>query len=390
MAVTLSERAFDNYSRVILPYWENLIDREHGGFYGLVDYDLSLDKQAPKGVILNSRILWFFSNAYLTYGDEECLIYAKHAYEFLRDRCVDREVGGVYWMMNYDGSVNDDIKHTYNQAFAVYALASYYDASGDCEALELAFEIFELIEEVCGMEDGTYLEAFSRDFRPIDNEQLSENGVLADRTMNTELHLLEAYTELYRVSNDEMVEEKLRKILDVFREKIYSPEKNQLEVFFDKDMNSLIDLDSYGHDIEATWLLSRACEVLGESALLHQNLDYILKIADHVYRKGYDRNSLENECERGVTDSTRVWWVQAEAVVGFLNAYKYTSDEKYLTAAEDILRFIEDKMVDKREGSEWFWSLNPELEPNEKPITEPWKCPYHNGRMCFEIKKRGF
>lgn len=386
----LSQKSDLNFSQVIAPYWKKLIDREFGGYYGYVDFDLDLDKTAPKGVILNSRILWFFSNAYLTYKDPDMLDYAEQAYLFLRDRCLDREFGGVYWMMKHDGGVFDSIKHTYNQAFAIYALSSYYAATGNNEALEIAFEIFQLIEDICTDEKG-YLEAFDREFRPIANEELSENGVLADRTMNTVLHVLEAYTELYRVSEDEIVGEKLRNIIDIVKNHVYDPEKARLEVFFDFNYNSLLDLDSYGHDIEATWLLDRACEVLGDSELLRSVRAMTGPISEQVYQHAYKLHSLENECEEGKTDTTRVWWVQAEAVVGFLNAYKYTSDEKYLAAAEDIYSYIEDKMVDKREGSEWFWDLDENGEPtSRKPIVEPWKCPYHNGRMCFEIKNRGF
>lgn len=383
----LREKAYENYHKIILPYWEKLIDRENGGFYGYVDFDLNVQKDAPKGVILNSRILWFFSNAYLTFGDVEPLSYAKHAYAFLKEHCVDEENGGVYWMLNADGSVHDDIKHTYNQAFAIYALSSYFDATGDEEALALAFRLFELIENTC-TDDGGYLEAFNVRFSPISNEELSENGVLADRTMNTLLHVLEAYTELYRVSHDEQVEEKLRRILKLFEDKVYNPEKARLEVFFDFDYNCLIDLESYGHDIEATWLLDRACEVLGDDALLQQTRAYTAVIAESVYNRAYKLHSIENECENGKTDTTRVWWVQAESVVGYLNAYKYTGDKKYLDAAKDIYSYIEEKLVDKRTGGEWFWDLNENGEPaSRKPIVEPWKCPYHNGRMCFELQR---
>lgn len=386
----LSGSATENYEKIILPFWEGLIDEEKGGFYGYVDFDLNVKKDAEKGVILNSRILWFFSNAYLTYRDEDLLYYAKHAYNFLREHCLDRANGGVYWMLNSDGSVKEDRKHCYNQAFAIYALSSYFDATGDAEALETAFELFGLIEELCTDEIG-YLEAFSVDFQPADNEDLSENGVLAVRTMNTMLHLLEAYTELYRVSGDEQVENRLRFLISQFEKKLFHPEKKRLEVFFDAHMNSILDLQSYGHDIEASWLLDRACEVLGDSALLKRTRAFTQVLAESVYERAYRKESLENECCRGITDTTRVWWVQAEAVVGFLNAYKYTSDEKYLEAARNIYGYIEKYFVDKRKDSEWFWDLNEEGRPeSRKPLVEPWKCPYHNGRMVFEIKKRGF
>jgi mannobiose 2-epimerase len=386
----LSDQSYEDYSKIILPFWKKLIDEKNGGFYGYMDFDLNINKDAEKGVILNSRILWFFSNAYLVYGGDDNLYYAGHAYEFLKNSCIDHDYGGVYWMMNADGTPKDTIKQIYNQAFAVYALSSYYDASRNPEALETAFEIYQLIEEVAKDKTG-YIDAFSRDFKPIINNELSENGVIADRTMNTLLHLLEAYTELYRVSSDEEVGKRLRWILDAFRTKLYNPKKKRLEVFFDLNMNSLIDLESYGHDIEASWLLDRACEVLGDSSLLKQTRDYTKDLAEAVYERAYKKHSIENECEKGKTDTTRVWWVQAESVVGFLNAYKYTSDGKYLSAAENILQYILTNFVDKRAGSEWFWDLNENgLPESKKPLVEPWKCPYHNGRMCFEIKKRGF
>ena len=179
----------------LIPFWEEMADWHLGGFYGYLGYNLELDRQAVKGVILNSRILWFFSNAYLTLKEPELLKYAEHAYLFLRDFCLDRECGGVYWSLTCDGKVEDETKHTYNQAFAVYALSSYYAAGGSEEALRLAYELYELIETRC-RDEGGYGEAYSRDFVPASNEKLSENGVMAERTMNTLLHVFEAYTEL--------------------------------------------------------------------------------------------------------------------------------------------------------------------------------------------------
>ena len=183
----------------IIPFWKNLRDDEKGGYYGWLSYDLALDKKSEKGCILNSRITWFFSNAYTLLKEESLLEEAKHGYEFLIKHCVDKEYGGIFWSLNYDGTPLDTTKHTYNQAFCIYALASYYEASKDREALELAFNLFRLIEEKCTDEVG-YLEAFTRNFKPESNEKLSENGVLADKTMNTLLHVFEAYTELYRVT----------------------------------------------------------------------------------------------------------------------------------------------------------------------------------------------
>lgn len=370
-------------------------------------YDLSLDKRAVKGCILNSRILWFFSNAYLTLGDESVLPYARHAYLFLKEHCLDRANGGVYWSLTFDGNPEDTTKHTYNQAFAIYALSSYYDAAREPEALALAEELFELIETKCKDEYG-YLEAFNVRFEPEDNDKLSENGVMAEKTMNTLLHVLEAYTELYRVMDEGTEKERetmasvskasvtkakvalaLKYMLRLVDEKVYNREAGRQEVFFDRTWHSLIDLYSYGHDIEASWLIDRALEVLGDVLYTEKISPITGTIVENIYKRAYVEHSLMNEAENGINDRTRVWWVQAEAVVGFLNGYQRNPEHvEYLEAAKDVWEFIKAYLVDTREGSEWYWSLDENRKPIEKPIVEPWKCPYHNGRMCFEVINR--
>lgn len=372
----------------MIPFWERLKDTEYGGYYGYMGYDLKIDETYEKGCILNSRILWFFSNAYKLLGWESLKADAEHAYKFLIEHCLDREYGGIYWSLTCKGEIGDFSKHTYNQAFAVYALASYYDALGDEEALETALELWKLIEDKC-KDEGGYLEAFDRKFSPVNNEKLSENGVMAGRTMNTLLHLLEAYTELYRVTKKEEVGHQIRYILDIFAEKIYNPTRGRQEVFFDGNWNSLIDLYSYGHDIETSWLVDRALEVLGDESYTERIHPVTAEIIENIYRRALHEDSLPNEAENGVDDTTRVWWVQAEAVVGFINGYERMPEKKYyLEAAEKIWKYICLKMIDKRKGSEWFWAVDEEGFPVRKPIVEPWKCPYHNGRMCMEVIRR--
>lgn len=373
----------------IIPFWKNLRDDEYGGYYGLLDYDLNLDKKAEKGCILNSRITWFFANAYLLLKDESLLDEAKHGYEFLKNKCLDKEYGGIYWSLNYDGTPKDTTKHTYNQAFCIYALSTYYAASKDAEALKIAMQLFEKIETTC-MDEAGYLEAFTRDFKPESNEKLSENGVLADKTMNTLLHVFEAYTELYRVSKETKVKERLMWIMDVFADKVYNPKLHRQEVFFDKNYNSIIDLHSYGHDIETAWLMDRGTEVLGDETYTERMGAITRDLTSQIYKVAFDGHSLANECEKGVVNEHRVWWVQAEAIVGFLNGYEKDSQKKeYLEAAESIWEFIKEHVMDKREGSEWFWEVDKEGKPYEgRPIVEPWKCPYHNGRMCMEVIRR--
>lgn len=376
----------------IIPFWEGLKDEEYGGYYGMLDFDLHLDKKAVKGCILNSRILWFFSNGVTRLGDESLLPYADHAFEFMKKYCFDKENGGVYWSLHYDGTVNDSTKHTYNQAFAVYALSSYYEASGKEEAKELAFSLVDIIENKC-RDEGGYLEAFTVDFGPESNEKLSENGVMASRTMNTLLHVFEAYTELYRVTGDEETAGRLNDMLRCFYEEVYNQERHRLEVFFDSSYKSLIDLHSYGHDIEAAWLIDKGMDVLGTAAdgELAAKIAFMTKdIAQNVLKLAYTGGSLMCENENGVDNRLRIWWVQCEAIIGFYNEYQKDGDKKaYADAAEAIWKYTKEKIVDKRPGSEWLSEVDEKGIPvTRKPIVEPWKCPYHNGRMCYEMIER--
>lgn len=371
----------------IIPFWSSLRDDENGGFYGFMDCDLKLNKTAEKGVILHSRILWFFSNCYLVLKDEKCLDNARHCYEFMKKYCVDRKNGGVYWLMNADGTVSDSMKHTYCQAFFVYALASYYDASGDTEALKLAMEVFDTIEEKC-TDDIAYLEAMSADWKLIPNDALSENGLMADKTMNTTLHLLEAYTELYRVHKDERVLNRIKFQIGLFLDKIFYADEDRLLVFFDRELKVIGDIHSYGHDIEASWLLDRACEVIGDRELTEKVSSMNKRIVANIAKIAYENNSLNNERDKDRINKIRVWWVQAESVVGFLNGYEKYGDKKYLEMAENIWGYIKSELIDKREGGEWISQIEEDGRPTAKPVVDPWKCPYHNGRMCLEVLKR--
>lgn len=385
----LKDEARQMLEKRLIPFWLSLKDEENGGFCGLVDFDLNRDFRAEKGCILNSRILWFFSACARALGREGCLAAAEHAYRFLTEHCLDKEFGGVYWSVDFQGRPLDTTKHTYNQAFAVYALSAYFRASGDGEALALAKALFELIEEKCRDADG-YLEAFDREFRPTGNEKLSENGVMAERTMNTLLHVFEGCSGLYEASGDPAVAAAMREMLDIYERRIYDPAARRQKVFFDRDYNSLIDLQSYGHDIESSWLVDWGCALLGDAALARRIGGINQSLAESVLERAYRGHSLINECERGRDDLTRVWWVQAEAVLGFLNAWsKEPSRTEYRDAAEAIWRYIGEHLVDGRPGGEWFWDVDESGRPSSrKPIVEPWKCPYHNGRMCLELMRR--
>ncbi len=386
MSETVSEIRRELTER-ILPFWRGLRDDERGGYTGQVEFDLTRRPEAERGCILNSRILWFFSEAYLLLREPALLDEAKRAYEMLC-KMLDREHGGVYWSMNADGTVADSTKHTYNQGFAIYALSAYYRAGGEQAALELARELFRLVEDKCFDGEG-YLEAFTAGWQPAGNDKLSENGVEAGRTMNTLLHVLEGYTGLYEAGKDPEVRERLFWIMNTWAEKVYNPRKCRQEVFFDLQYHTLIDLHSFGHDIETSWLADHTLEVLGDQVLTERLRPMLLSMADHTLRAAYtEGNGFSNESENGRVDFTRVWWVQAEALVGFLNAYEHTHEQRYLDAVRSQWKYIREKIIDPREGSEWFWSVREDGRPIEKPIVEPWKCPYHNGRMCIEVLRR--
>ncbi len=334
----------------IIPFWAGLRDERHGGYIGLVDYDLIRHPEADKGCILNSRILWFFSEAYLLLRDEALLDHARHACAMLK-RMTDEKNGGVFWSLHADGSVADGTKHTYNQAFAVYALSAYFRASGDGEALERAKALFDIIESRC-RDAGGYLEAFTADWRPESNEKLSENGVMATRTMNTLLHVMEGYTGLYQAWPDEAVKSRLYEILDIFEKKIYNREKRRQDVFFDHEYGSLIDLHSFGHDIETSWLAEKTLEALNDAALTVRIRPLLLQMADHTYDAAFTDHGFANECENGIVNQKRIWWVQAEALLGFLNAWEKTGEERYKNAVLTQWAYIRDHLADKRPGGE--------------------------------------
>lgn len=372
----------------IIPFWQNLKDEKYGGYYGYMGMDGQVNKKAIKGCILNSRITWFFSQAYLLLRDKALLEEARHGFEFLKNYCYDEVFGGMYWSLKYDGIPEDNTKHTYNQAFAIYALSSYYEASKDEESIRLAEKLYEIIEEKC-RDDAGYLEAFTREFKPESNEKLSENGVMAERTMNTLLHVFEAYTEFYKVTKREDVKQKLEWILDILSDKIYNPKLQRQEVFFDLEYRSLIDLHSYGHDIETAWLIDRGLEVIGSKQYEEKIRPIIKSLTKKIYDVAFDGHSVSNECEKGVVDTDRVWWVQAESIVGFLNGWQKEGKQEYYEAAEHIWEYIKTYIVRDKLGGEWCWLVDKNGKPYEnKPMVDPWKCPYHNGRMCIEAVRR--
>lgn len=376
----------NHLTQKILPFWMKLSDRDFGGFYGYVDKDLAVKKDAHKGCILNSRLLWTFSTACRVTGDEKYRSYADQAYKFM-DAFWDEENGGVFWSVTFDGKPLDLTKHTYCQAFAIYGLSAYHRLTGKEDALKKAMALFDVIQEKCS-DEGGYGEAYKSDFSPESNEKLSENGVMAARTMNTLLHVLEAYAELYRASGYEKVRRAGEICLERFLNVMYNPVLRRLEVFYDKDYRSLIDMQSFGHDIEASWLMWDAVECMIPDEKRDAYKEMCIALAGAVYERAMTDHGLKNEMVNGATDETRIWWVQAETVLGFENAYGLTGDEKYKKAYETQWDAVQRMIVDPREGGEWFWSVDENGTPTDKPIVEEWKCPYHNGRMCLRLMEK--
>ncbi len=384
----LAEECRKELTDHLIPFWSALRDKQNGGFYGYMSYDLQVNRQADKGVILHSRILWFFASCYAVLGDKACLENAAAAFEFLKNHCIDKEYGGVYWMVNYKGEPVDSMKHTYNIAFAIYALSAYYNACGEPEALALAEKLFADVEAKTPDEYG-YGESFSRDWKPVANDALSENGIMAEKTMNAVLHLIEAYTELYKANHSQKVSARLEFLLRQVRESIYDATNQALRVFFDQRFQVLGDIHSFGHDIEAAWLMDLACETLENPVLTEEFRRMDLDIANNIKRIAFENGTLKNERDGKKVDASRIWWVQAETVVGFVNAYQKSGDTAFLTAAYEQWDYIKAHIIDQRVGGEWFYRLEPDGTPDPtQEIAGPWKCPYHNGRMCLEMIKR--
>ncbi|MCI5844288.1 MAG: AGE family epimerase/isomerase [Oscillospiraceae bacterium] len=384
----LLEKAKQMLEKNIIPFWKNLRDDYYGGYIGHVDFSMQPDIKAEKGCILHSRILWFFSESALLLNRMDLAADAEHVYSFFTQHCLDREYGGVYWSVSFDGTPVDTTKHTYNQAFALYALSSYYRLTKNPNAKKLAYELFDLIQTKA-YDGAGYLEAFDRNWNPASNEKLSENGVMAGRTMNTLLHVFEAYSGFYRATKDERVGDAMRQILQIYQEKIFNPEKRRQEVFFDMDYHSLIDLHSYGHDIESSWLIDDGCSLLQDETLNTAVFAIDDILAENIYEIAYQNHSVLNECENGKPDENRIWWVQAESVLGFYHMYEKHGDCRYLQAAHDVFDYIEQHFLVSGQPSEWFWALDKNGVPIQNmDIVNGWKCPYHNGRMCLELIRR--
>ncbi len=387
----LKQQLREELTQNILTFWsEKMIDTKNGGFYGQIKGDGQLIPEAEKGGILNARILWSFSSAYLQEKNPLYLEMANRAKNYILNHFFDQELGGTYWMLSYDGKPVDTKKQIYSQAFFIYAFTEHYRASGDESSLQTAIELFRIIEKHSfDPELNGYFEAYSRDWVLLEDLRLSEKDENEKKTMNTHLHILEAYTNLYRVWKDDLLKVQLRNLILIFTEKIVNPATNHLDLFFDENWNTKSTIVSYGHDIEASWLIDEAARVLGDAKLLAHVQQICIKVAESACNDGLRADgSMVYELDKGNLETDRHWWVQSEAVVGFLNAYELTGNLEWLAKAEKCWKYISENLVD-RAGGEWFWSISEDGIPNQNNDKAGfWKCPYHNSRMCLEVMSR--
>ncbi len=383
----------------ILPYWIKNVCKTEGRICGRIDGNDKADASAPIGGIMTARILWTFSSAYRILKDsvtpttaDSYLKTASAAKNLIIEKFLDKEYGGTFWSINPDGTPLDTKKQIYAIAFAIYGLAEYNRATGDGQALEYAIQLFHAIEDHSydTSKDG-YLEAFTRSWDIIEDMRLSDKDANESKTMNTHLHILEAYTCLYRVWNSPLLKKQLKGLIEIFENRIIGHD-GHLILFFDEDWNRKSDIISYGHDIEASWLLHEAALVLGDKDILERIERIVPKIAsaaeDGFHPEDgmiYEQIRHDNKEE---TDRDRHWWVQAETVVGFFNLWNHFASTQGLEKALMCWDFIKSHIIDHENG-EWFWSLKADGTINRIDDKAGfWKCPYHNGRMCMEIIER--
>jgi mannobiose 2-epimerase len=376
----------------ILPFWRaRTVDERRGGFIGQMSNDLQIQEDAPKGLILNARILWAFSAAYRYTHEEQDRALARRAWEYLTRRFLDPKHGGCFWELDARGFVLDDKKKIYGHAFCIYALAEHYRTFQRAKSLNHAVDIFHRIEEHArDKQYGGYFEVMSRDWQPCEDMRLSEKDMNEKKSMNNHLHILEAYTNLLRVWPESILADRLRELIDLFRRYILNAEQTHLQHFFDDTWAPKSSSYTFGHDIEASWLLCEAAEVLGDQRILAQMRNVSVKMARAVLEEGLDTDGgLFYEAIKGrITNHNKEWWPQAEAVIGFYNAWQITRDIAFRNAAVRCWQFIENRIVDHVHG-EWFWCARPDgTHDPAQPKVSTWKDPYHNSRCCLEIIHR--
>ncbi|MFN2254559.1 MAG: AGE family epimerase/isomerase [Candidatus Promineifilaceae bacterium] len=370
----------------ILPFHlEAGIDYARGGFYGRIDDDRSIDADAPKGLVQHSRLLWTFAHAYRAYSDPVYLQSASRACRYLLDNFWDPDYQGMVWLVNASGKPIDSHKIIYGQAFAIYGLSEYFLATGERQSLDVAIALFEKLEQdAVDRQFEGYFDAFEKDWRFTDAINIDDTAEPTVKSMNTHLHMLEAYTNLLRAWDSAVLRGRLRVLIDLMLERIIDRQAGQMKMHFNAEWRSLTNHVSYGHDIEASWLLVEAAELLGDKKLLAEVVRTALNMAQVTYDEGLnDDGSLPDDDQSG----DRTWWVQAEAVVGFLNAYQLSGEKHFLEASYGCWQYIQDRLIDRRYG-EWIWGVDGEGRPMARDKAGLWKAPYHNGRACMEVRQR--
>jgi mannobiose 2-epimerase len=376
----------------LLPFWLEQVLDERSGFRGYLADDGRPDPTAPLGGVLCARLLWTFSAAYRRTGDPAHRRAADHFRAWLTGPFRDAVHGGIYWMLDRDGRPIADRKQTYALAFALYGLAEHHAATGRPESLEQALELFRLVEEhAADPAYGGYFEARARDWSALEDVRLSEKDLNAPKSMNTHLHVMEAYAALVRAGGGAAVRGRLGAIVRLHLDRIVDPASRHLLLFFDERFTPISRAVSYGHDIEASWLLVEAAEAAGDAVLVDRARAEAVAMARVALAEGTDREHgglFAERAEDGHLDDEKHWWMQAEAVVGFLNAFEISRDEAFLDAAERTWTFVERFVVDREHG-EWRWRVRRDGAPIAGlPKVEPWKCPYHNSRAALEIDAR--
>jgi mannobiose 2-epimerase len=388
----LEKFAKEQLHDVILPFWrKKTIDHEMAGFYGQVNNDLSVEKHAEKGLVLNARILWMFSAVYRKLKNAEDLGLAQRAYSYINEYFFDPEFGGYYWSLSPTGTPHETKKQIYAQAFVIYALSEYFKVTRDQTILQKAIDLFQLIEKHSfdNIKNG-YIEARSREWAEMGDIRLSAKDMNEKKSMNTHLHVLEAYANLYLVRKDPHLKKQLENLILIFSDIIIDQNDNHQILFFDDDWNSKSSIISFGHDIETSWLLHEAALISENRKLIDLISERSLKMVEAVKAGISPKGALyyENDRQGKHVELEIEWWAQAEAVVGFLNAYMLKKDPELLEIALRVTQFIEDFVVDKKYG-EWFFRVTEHGEPILKHEKAGfWKCPYHNSRACIEILHR--
>lgn len=386
--LNLYRKAASQELKEILDWWMKYMPDESGGFHGSIDWQGHIEEDAPRGLVLYSRILWTFSAAYIQQAEKPYLQMAERAFHYLLEHFTDESFGGMYWAVNRYGKITEDKKQVYGLAFAVYGLSEYYKATGNSIALLRAIELYKIIEKNnLHNRGGGYLEAFSREWQPLEDLRLSEKDANEKKSMNTHLHVLEAYCNLYRVWKNEQLAEAIATLLELFDKYIINKATFTQHLFFSEDWQPKSSIISYGHDIEASWLLYEAAQVLEDPVLM----DYWKGIAVNMARvsiKGLDKDGgmwYEKEAEHLIKE--KHWWPQAEAMVGYFNAWQLSHDDRFYHLSANSFEFIKAAIKDQQNG-EWYWGLDEENHIIKKEKAGFWKCPYHNGRACMEIYYR--